>query len=447
MKFRGGYNINLSNSPAARVDVVDIPDELFIPLSYSHFNFSQLKVEDGQSVQKGDILAIDPDNYDLPVLASMTGTVKLNETSITLTNLSQNGSATIPPASEITKLVRMGAWRYFTDAFSGKTAKPAKPDGIILKLVDLDSFVMTSQIELIGNVDDLCKGIDLIAELAETAKVYIIISKKQAKSAEIKPKTFAGKGNIELITIPDKYGQDNSALLADKAGFTPEQNIWSVSTQGVFAVDSVVNKNQFSVDLMFSYAGPGVKDPRYLKAPVGYPLTKLTDNNQVIDEPVRLISGGVFSGRTIDTNEMGLAPDTTGITVLGDNPKRKLLKFAMMGMDNLRFSKKMSTALEGERRACIQCSYCQEVCPAGLMPDFLHKILYTKDLDKAEVSGLQKCVRCGLCSYICVSKIDLTEEFIKAQDQIAAEHAEHAAHEAAKKAQEEAAKAQEQEVV
>ncbi len=441
MKFRGGYNIDLSNSPAARVDTVDIPDELFIPFCYSTFNFSQLKVADGQKVQKGEILAIDPENYNLPILASMTGIVELGETSIKISNLSSSGQAEIPNTSGISKLVQMGAWRYFTDAFSKKTAKTEKPDGIILKLVDLDSYVMTSQLELIGNVDDLCKGIDSLAELAENAKIIIVISNKQAKSAEIKPKTFAGKGNIELVTIPDKYGQDNSALLADKAGFTPYQNIWSVSTQGVFAVDSVINKGQFCVDLMFSFAGPGVKEPRYMKAPVGYPIDKLLDQDKVIEEPARIISGGVLSGRTIDISEKGLAHDTIGVTVLSDSPKRKFLKFAMLGMDDMRFSKKMTTALGGEIRACIQCGYCQEVCPAGLMPDLLHKILYAKDLDRAEVSGLQKCVRCGLCSYICVSKIDLTEEFIQAQDHIAAEHAEHAAHEAAK------AKEQEQEAV
>ena len=430
MKFRGGYNIDLSNSPVERVDVPGMPDELFFPLAYSEFNFSDVKVENGQKVSKGDILAIDPANYELPLLASLAGTVKLDDKLITLTNLNENNIASATESSGIAKLVRMGAWRYFKDAFSGKPANPATPDGVIIKLIDLDSFVMTSQLELIGNVDDLCKGIDLIAEIAGNAKVYIILSKKQAKSADIKPKDFSGKGNIELITIPDKYGQDNTALLADKAGFKPEQNIWSVSTQGIFAVDSVTNKNEFSTDIKFSFAGPGVLEPRFIKAPAGYPLNKLTEN-QVIDESVRLISGGVLSGRTINSEEKGVSQDTIGITVLNDNPKRKMLKFAMLGMDNLRFSRKMTTALEGERRACIQCGYCQEVCPAGLMPDFLHKIIYANDLDRAEVSGLQKCVRCGLCSYICVSKIDLTKEFIEAQDHIAAEHAEHAAHEAA----------------
>ena len=436
MKFRGGYNIDLSNGPAERVDAADTPNELFIPLCYSHFNFSDIKVENGQTVKKGEILAIDPENYNLPVLAPMSGTVQIDETVITLSKLSKDGCAGTSESTGSAKLMAMGAWRYFENAFSRKPANPDKPDGVILKLVDLDSFVMTSQVDLIGNIDDLCSGIEKIAELAGDAKVYIIISRKQAKSADIKPKSLAGKGNIEVITIPDKYGQDNAALLADKIGFNPDQNIWSVTTQGIFAVDTVINKNQFSVDLMLSYAGPGVKDPRYIKAPVGYPLAKLTDGDNTIDESVRLIDGGVLTGRTIQPEEKGLAINTVGVTVLSDSPKRKFLKFAMLGMDNLRFSKKMTTALEGEIRACIQCGYCQEVCPAGLMPDYLHKLLYAEDIDKADVSGLQKCVRCGLCSYICVSKIDLTEEFIQAQDHIAAEKAEHAALEAAKKAKE-----------
>ena len=32
------------------------------------------------------------------------------------------------------------------------------------------------------------------------------------------------------------------------------------------------------------------------------------------------------------------------------------------------FAERFTTALRGERRPCVSCGFCEEVCPAGIMP-------------------------------------------------------------------------------
>ena len=51
----------------------------------------------------------------------------------------------------------------------------------------------------------------------------------------------------------------------------------------------------------------------------------------------------------------------------------------------------------------------------NIMPHVIHKFLYQDALEDAEQVGLHVCVRCGLCSFVCPSKLDLVMQFTEAQ--------------------------------
>ncbi len=82
------------------------------------------------------------------------------------------------------------------------------------------------------------------------------------------------------------------------------------------------------------------------------------------------------------------------------------------------------SVLHGEGRPCISCNYCEEVCPAGIMPHLIHKHLYADDIEEADATRVDLCVECGLCSYVCPSKIDLMNQFVEAKKVISAEQEE-----------------------
>ncbi len=71
--------------------------------------------------------------------------------------------------------------------------------------------------------------------------------------------------------------------------------------------------------------------------------------------------------------------------------------------------REMDCTIHGEERACINCSYCENICPNDLMPNFIMKALHSDEIENALEYGLLDCCRCGLCSYTCPSKIELTK--------------------------------------
>jgi len=58
------------------------------------------------------------------------------------------------------------------------------------------------------------------------------------------------------------------------------------------------------------------------------------------------------------------------------------------------------------------------------MPYLIHKYLYADLLEEAEEARVDLCVECGLCSYVCPSKIDLRTQLVEAKDLIAKEKEE-----------------------
>ncbi|MBT8330467.1 MAG: hypothetical protein KJN87_12235, partial [Desulfofustis sp.] len=77
MKFDGGYNVLLEGEPATDIASYQKPEALHLPLFSKSLDFSLLLVEHGEEVTKGQILAKDPVNFSVPLLAPMDGTVNL----------------------------------------------------------------------------------------------------------------------------------------------------------------------------------------------------------------------------------------------------------------------------------------------------------------------------------------------------------------------------------
>ena len=56
---------------------------------------------------------------------------------------------------------------------------------------------------------------------------------------------------------------------------------------------------------------------------------------------------------------------------------------------------------------CIRCGWCVEACPVNIHPAALLEAVQHDDMDLADEAGLHACIDCGVCSYICPSKLPL----------------------------------------
>lgn len=64
--------------------------------------------------------------------------------------------------------------------------------------------------------------------------------------------------------------------------------------------------------------------------------------------------------------------------------------------------------------ACIRCARCAQFCPMDLVPFLFHENYRAESPEDSVKRGLYNCIECGICSYMCVGKLDLVAE-IRAQ--------------------------------
>ena len=477
MRFKGGYNILLKGKPQSNISVMPEPDVLYLPLQSKRFSFSKLCVKDGEHVNGGDILAKDPGNHGVPLLAPRSGCVRLEEKQghvvlEKVAKLEERADIVKEEMEHIEqemgaggikryKLLTLGAWQFFFDAYTGELPDPlGTPQAAIVSTVSLEPFLARGDVQLHKRLLNFTRGLEQLQSLLEYQPIYLVMPDIKSEFANIVRNHIRGYAWVKMVEIPLTYPYDDFSILARKLCLKRDKGpVWSVRAEGVLAIDRALTMTKPCTVRIISVGGLGVHGPTHIKVMPGYPIKDIV-GKYVLEPSERIIDGGVLTGQAVTEETIGLDPECRGLTVLPELEQREFLGFLRPGWDRkcyapvflsaLRkpFRVNFTTAVRGENRPCVSCGYCDEVCPAGIMPSLIHKYLYRDLLEEADEARIDLCVECGLCSYVCPSKIDLRTQLIEAKGLIAKEkeeiRQEQLRREEARK-QEEARRQQEQE--
>ena len=460
-RLKGGFDIRISGRPSGSLQVLSESSTLCIPLRTRRFHFSEIAVQDNTEVLQGAILASDPKQYNVPLLAPRSGTVHVDRSlgQIVIDPVKLQASATDSPkdsdwphapsnldsAGQLRfKLMKMGAWQFFTDAATGALPDPmVSPSALLVSTMNIEPFSARGDVQLKEKLSNFTRGLEHLQPLLEYQPMFLVFPKINTELARKIKDTIRGFAWIKLIEIPVKYPFDDFRLLARRLGLTSKTNkecVWALRTEGVLAVDSVLTSSRAVTDRVVAVGGPGAKNPSHFKVPVGYPISELLKHAECQDLS-RYLNGGVFSGTTFTEQQKGLDCECNGITVLPDIVDRSFVKFLMPGFNRRSYSRafasalrpvfieKVDTGLCGEGRACVSCGFCAQVCPAEIVPSAIHKLVYQSNIDEMEFYRPDLCIDCGLCSYVCPSKIGLNSEIAsvkaKLQEELPSEKAGH----------------------
>jgi Na+-transporting NADH:ubiquinone oxidoreductase subunit A len=438
----------MTGRPAPQIDALAVPPRLVLPLETPRFRFSDVRVQDGQTVAAGAVLAADTANFGVPLIAPRGGVVRLGQTPghVVLEDVTPDPPQAVaagqaqearPPCERCDRLLRLGAWSYFADAHTGGLPDPqVAPRAVLVSTLRLEPFEARGDVLLARSLEAFLRGLEQVQSLLEYQPTYLVVPKVESSLANRIHESLRGLAWIQSVTVPLRYPFDRFAVLARGMGLMKDAGppVWGLRVEGVLAVEQALGRGVPISSRVITLGGPGVKRPRHIEALPGTPLETLLAG-ETIDEPVRVITGGALTGRQTDPAATGLDPDCAGLTLVPETVPREVLSFVRPGLDRKSYSRTFlgsllggeggrTTALQGEPRACIACGLCAEVCPAGILPHVIHRALYRKDIDAADRLRVDLCVRCGLCAYVCPSKLELLREFIEAQDTLRAERLE-----------------------
>ncbi|MDY0131605.1 MAG: 4Fe-4S dicluster domain-containing protein [Desulforegulaceae bacterium] len=321
-------------------------------------------------------------------------------------------------ANELTEiLLKDGLWPYLRSLpFNTIPMPDEKPDIILVKLSDNVPFYPLPETWLKHRLKAFNHGISVLKKLAD--KVIVYADKNNHSIGEC-------ASSINYL-VEGKYPAFDPGVIFYHLKNKPELNAWYIDGQALINIGETLSQGRYFTDKTFIVYPGDSKKPYHVKSRIGAPISSLVKNIEEISGNQRFISGDIFRGTKSSKNGYSGFYEPS-ITIIPEGDEKEFLGFLKPGRNKESYSKTFLSSilpsglstncnLHGEKRACINCSYCEQVCPLDILPQFTMKALYGDDLDSALAHGLLDCTECSLCSYVCPSKIPLSQVFKEAKD-------------------------------
>ena len=138
-------------------------------------------------------------------------------------------------------------------------------------------------------------------------------------------------------------------------------------------------------------SGGAVGEPANLKTRIGVPIRDLLTECQTDFSKVeKIVVGGPMMGFAVADWDTPVTKGTGGVLALTAKEVRNK-----------------------PQTACLHCGSCVSVCPMGLPPAMMYKLIQAGEYEKAAAVGLPDCKECGCCAYACPAGIYLVQAFKK----------------------------------
>ncbi|MFH2058894.1 MAG: 4Fe-4S dicluster domain-containing protein [Pseudomonadota bacterium] len=307
-----------------------------------------------------------------------------------------------------------GLWQCFREFPSKDTAdENHTPPMIIVSLNGNDPFSPHPGLVLENEVFFFEFGLKVLNQLTDK----VIVSSRQGSQERL----GAVKNSITHV-VPDFFPSWNPGVVLFHLKTCVEENrSWCISAEHLVMVAKFLLTGIYPVKRVITVTRPNDKKPHIITRQ-GAPVKNLV--GQINSESI--ITTGRFNGRTVDLeSHMGFFESC--LNIINQAPQEELFGFLKPGFKKPSVShtfasglmgspQELDCNLHGEERACINCGYCTKICPVDLMPSFIMKALHSDDIEEALNYGLLDCCGCGLCSYTCPSKIELTHILSQGMD-------------------------------
>lgn len=250
------------------------------------------------------------------------------------------------------------------------------PEKVILGL----SYVMQAVNAPEGVIAIKKKHKDLIEKLENKIKERPELNIRVAKVKDFYPAGW----EIQTVKLATGVTVPQGTIMA-------ESGVLNFNTTTLGSLYEAVKFGRPLLERIFTIAGDGIENMAF-RARLGTPVRELIAlaggylNPEV---PKVLVLGGPMMGTNTTNDDIVITDTTTSLLVFDQ--------------------------VEAPEDPCIMCSTCIENCPVGIDPVLIAKAQRARDKDTLLTLDVNKCIECGICSYVCPSKIPLTEEIRKAK--------------------------------
>ncbi len=277
------------------------------------------------------------------------------------------------------------------------------PDGskvrsFVVNGVECEPYLTADHRLMIEKTAEIIEGIKIISRVIEPEEIIIGIEKNKPDAIELMRNAAVGFDiPVRVVPLKLKYPQgDEKQLLKALTGREVPSgglpiHIGAVvsNVASVFAVYEAVVYQKPLIERVLTVSGGAIKNPANLKVRIGTPIGELIEDcGGFRVNPEKIVVGGPMMGFSIYDLDTPVTKGTSGILALTSGEVKSA----------------------GETH-CLSCGRCVTVCPMGLNPTEIYKLIDHLEYDYAGRKGLMDCKECGCCGYTCPAHIPLVHGF------------------------------------
>jgi electron transport complex protein RnfC len=237
---------------------------------------------------------------------------------------------------------------------------------------------------------EIVEGLRICQLLLSPARTVLAVGERSEDLVQDLERTVQQAGmDAQVVALPARYPQGHeqlvvAALEGRPPGADPSCTALNVAT--LLAVYEAVVLDKPLIQRVLTVTGSTVAHPRNLKVRLGTRVSDLLDEcGGDLAQTGKVVMGGPMRGVSISSLDLPVTKRTLGVVTFSTAEARPL-----------------------QEAACIRCGTCIEVCPWGLEPTRLFKLIRMGEEVQAGREGLGRCTECGCCSYACPSRIPLS---------------------------------------
>ncbi len=424
-----GLDLNLKGAPDH--DCVDLPEPATLALLPERIPFfkPRLLVAEEDTVRCGTPLIADKRNPEVTLASPAGGRIAairlgprrvIREIVIERDSSEKFVEIEPVPAEKLgalnfqdltARLMVGGLWPLMRQLPFRDYARPDQAPRIIVVVLDSrEPFQPSPQVYLDGRQELFDYGMQLLGQLG-AQRIEVSLSGDPQRLDE------SIRGHISYH-CPGKYPAGDPGVTLYRTRNSPADNrAWYISGQDLLLWAEFLRSGRFAIRRVVTLGGNIAQGRRHYRTRLGVPLAHLMGQSEVPRDQ-RYVVGGIFRGyRAEPDSHLGLLESS--LTMVDDGHHEEFLALFNPGPQKLTFSRLFVSRLtsrplavdcnmHGGERACIACMHCADVCPVDILPQLAYKAILVEEVEEYLAHGLLDCVECGLCSYVCPSKIELT---------------------------------------
>jgi H+/Na+-translocating ferredoxin:NAD+ oxidoreductase subunit C len=275
----------------------------------------------------------------------------------------------------------------------------AEPETLIINGAECEPYLTSDYRLMLAYPREIVEGALAMARILRVARVLIGVESDKRDAADALTAACAGLDlggiavAVRLCQVRYPQGAERQLVQALTGRVIPARALPTavgVLVQNVataVAVHEAVRFRRPLLDRVLTVTGPGIKEPRNLRVPLGTLIGEVVAYcGGMSADATRVVAGGPMMGRALPRVDVPVIKGMNGLVMLTGR-----------GTQEAGFG------------PCISCGRCLEACPLGLEPDQVSLRVEAGRPVDTEPYGALDCYECGCCSFVCPAERPLVQ--------------------------------------